>query len=126
MREGECRLALFGLAAEIFFRDVRAGRVFVGFDQLTPEQLTRLRKDQKARIDAGIETPFLTARATRTETALEAFGGLRGREGGTIDPYRACLGLAAAAAERNVQLFERSAVRRITFTRNCRLMTATR
>ena len=84
---------------------------------LTPEQLARLRKDQKARVDAGIEAPFLNARATRTETGLEAAGALRAKEGGTLDPYRACLGLAAAAADRQVQLFERSAVRRITFTR---------
>src|SRR5262249_55047614 len=35
----------------------------------------------------------------------------------TIVPYRACLGLAAAAAERGALVFERSPVRRIKFTR---------
>ena len=35
----------------------------------------------------------------------------------TIDPYRACLGLAAAAAARGAVLFERSPARKITFTR---------
>src|SRR5439155_22766873 len=37
--------------------------------------------------------------------------------GSTIDPYRACLGLAAAAAARGAVLFERSPARKITFTR---------
>lgn len=84
---------------------------------LTSEQLARLKKEQKARLEAGLETPFLTSRVVRGETALEAAGGLRGREGGTLDPYRACIGLARAAAARGAQMFERSPVRRITFTR---------
>jgi glycine/D-amino acid oxidase-like deaminating enzyme len=84
---------------------------------MTAEQMTRSRKERKARIDAGIEAPVLSARSVRSETALEAAGGLRGRDGGTLDPYRATVGLAAAAAERGTQIFERSEVRRITFTR---------
>jgi len=84
---------------------------------MTPDELARLKKERKARLEAGLETPFLTARAVRGETALEAAGGLRGREGGTLDPYRACVGLARAAAARGAQMFERSPVRRITFTR---------
>lgn len=84
---------------------------------ITADQLARLKKEQKARLEAGIEAPFLTSRAVRGETALEAAGGLRGRDGATFDPYRACVGLARAAATRGAQMFERSAVRRITFTR---------
>ena len=37
--------------------------------------------------------------------------------GGVLDPYRACLGLAAAAADRGATIFERSPVRKITFGR---------
>jgi glycine/D-amino acid oxidase-like deaminating enzyme len=83
----------------------------------TAEQLARLKKEQKARIAAGIGAPFLIARQSRTETALESLGALRGRDGATLDPYRACVGLAAAARERGARLFEKTAVRRITFTR---------
>jgi glycine/D-amino acid oxidase-like deaminating enzyme len=81
------------------------------------EQLARLRKEQKARLAAGIETPFLTGRVIKAETALDASGGLRGRDSARLDPYRACVGLAGEARERGVKIFERSPVRRITFTR---------
>jgi glycine/D-amino acid oxidase-like deaminating enzyme len=43
--------------------------------------------------------------------------GLRGKGGATLDPYRACLGLAAAASDRGALMFERSPVTRITFGR---------
>ncbi|HEV3059382.1 MAG TPA: FAD-dependent oxidoreductase [Vicinamibacterales bacterium] len=84
---------------------------------MTPEQVARLRKDQKARVAAGLEAPFINARAVASETGLSAGGAIRGRDGATLDPYRACIGLAAAAAARRARLFERSPVRRITFTR---------
>src|SRR5262245_34368645 len=48
---------------------------------------------------------------------MDAAAGFRTREAASIDPYRACVGLAAAAADRGVRLFERSPVRRITFNR---------
>lgn len=90
-----------------------------------PEQIARMKKDHKARKDAGLDVSLVNARAIKSETALEALAALRSREGATIDPYRACLGLAAAAASRNAALFERSPVRRITFTRkDARIYTA--
>jgi glycine/D-amino acid oxidase-like deaminating enzyme len=84
---------------------------------LTPEQVTRLTRDQKARRAAGIDAPLLNARAIAADVALDAAAGLRGKDGATIDPYRACLGLAAAAAHRGASLFERSPVRKIRFSR---------
>jgi glycine/D-amino acid oxidase-like deaminating enzyme len=83
----------------------------------SPEQIVRLKKEQKARVDAGLEAPALNARAVGGEVALGAAFGLRGREGATIDPYRACLGLAKAAVERGARLYERSPMKRITFNR---------
>ena len=84
---------------------------------VTPDQVARLSRDQRARRAAGVEAPLLNARAIRAEVGLDAAMGLRGRDGATIDPCRACLGLAAAAADRGVTLFEQSPVRRITFNR---------
>ena len=83
----------------------------------TPEEAARLKREQKARLDAGLDAPLLTARAIRPDLALDGVAGLRAKDGGTLDPYRACLGLAAAAVSRGAQVFERSAVRRVTFTR---------
>ena len=82
-----------------------------------PDQIARGSKDHKARKDAGFDVSSMNAHAIKAETGLDAVSGLRSREGATIDPYRACIGLAAAAAGRNALLFERSPVRRITFTR---------
>jgi glycine/D-amino acid oxidase-like deaminating enzyme len=83
----------------------------------TPDQAARLNKDQKARRDAGLDAPLLNARAVRAEALLDGAAGLRTKEAASIDPYRACIGLATAAAERGAVLFERSPVRRITFNR---------
>jgi glycine/D-amino acid oxidase-like deaminating enzyme len=60
---------------------------------------------------------MLTAKAARVELALDALAGIKDGAGAVIDPYRACLGLAAAAEERGATLFERSVVRKITFDR---------
>jgi glycine/D-amino acid oxidase-like deaminating enzyme len=84
---------------------------------LTPEQHARLKKEQKIRLEAGLEAPALGSRVVAGEVALSPSVALRGREGATIDPYRACVGLAAAAEERGAQIFEKSPVRRITFNR---------
>ncbi len=84
---------------------------------LTPEQHVRLKKEQKARLDAGLDAPALRARAVAGEIALTPTVALRGRESATIDPYRACLGLASAAKDRGALLFEQSPVKRITFNR---------
>jgi len=83
----------------------------------TAEQVARLNKDQKARRDAGLDAPLLNARAVRGDALLDAAAGLRTKEAASIDPYRACIGLAAAAADRGTVIFERSPVRRITFDR---------
>src|SRR5215813_2030953 len=84
---------------------------------MTPEQTLRLKKERKVRLDAGLDAPALGSRVVNGEVALSPTVALRGREGATIDPYRACVGLAAAADERSAALFERSPVRRITFNR---------
>ena len=50
--------------------------------------------------------------ALKRETAIDAEGAIR-THGFSFDPYRACIGLAAAAAGRGAMLYERSPVRRI-------------
>ena len=84
---------------------------------LTPEQHARLAKERKVRLEAGLEAPALGSRVVSTEVALSPSVALRGREGATLDPYRACVGLADAAVRKGATLFEKSPVRRITFNR---------
>jgi glycine/D-amino acid oxidase-like deaminating enzyme len=83
----------------------------------TPEQTTRLKKEQKARQAAGVDVSIANAKAIASEVAMSADMAFKGREGGTLDPYRAAVSLAAAAAQRGARIFERSPADRTTFTR---------
>ena len=83
----------------------------------TPDQVARLTREQKARRGAGLDATLLNGRAIASEVGLDAGAGLRAKDGALFDPYRACLGLAAAAAERGATLFERSPVKKVTFNR---------
>lgn len=83
----------------------------------TPEQANRLTREQKARRDAGLDAVVVKTKPIEDETAIPGSLGLRFRDGATINPYRATLGFAAAAAERGALIYERSAVRKIGFNR---------
>jgi len=92
----------------------------------TPEHALRMKKDRQARAAAGLAPPMLNSRAIKSETGIDAAGGLRSKAGATLDPYRATIGLAAAAAARGAAVCERTPVRRIKFgRRNAQLFTAT-
>jgi glycine/D-amino acid oxidase-like deaminating enzyme len=71
-----------------------------------------LRREYQARRDAGLEHSWLTTSALAREAALDGGGAIRTR-GASFDPYRACLGFAARAAERGAAIYEQSTVRRI-------------
>jgi glycine/D-amino acid oxidase-like deaminating enzyme len=76
-------------------------------------EATRLKKDQLARETAGLDARWLTDKHVRLATGLEAAGGMRLKDGFSLDPYAACLGLATAAAKKRGMLFERSPVRKV-------------
>jgi glycine/D-amino acid oxidase-like deaminating enzyme len=81
----------------------------------TAEQTNAMKREQKARRDAGLEVSAANARTIAAETAIGAPLGLKSREGATVDPYRLVIGLAAAAAARGAAVFERSPATRIRF-----------
>ena len=76
------------------------------------EPVKRLRREYDARRAAGFDHSWLTAAALSREAAVDGGAAIRTR-GFTFDPFRACLGFAAAAADRGADVFERSPVRRI-------------
>jgi glycine/D-amino acid oxidase-like deaminating enzyme len=84
---------------------------------LTADQALHLKREQKARKDAGLDAPSLIAKALYAEAAIQGVAGIRTRDGATVDPYRAAIGLAAAAAERGAQIFEQTPATRTTFNR---------
>jgi glycine/D-amino acid oxidase-like deaminating enzyme len=83
----------------------------------TPDDAARLRREQRIRKQAGLDAPWLGPAGVVADAGFSAAGGLRSRDGATIDPYRATIGLATAASQRSAQLFERSPAVRVTFAR---------
>jgi glycine/D-amino acid oxidase-like deaminating enzyme len=81
------------------------------------DQEQRLVREVKARRAAELDATVQSARAVSSELRMPAVAGLRTREGATVDPYRAAVGLAAAAIERGAQFFERTPVVKVTFGR---------
>ncbi len=84
---------------------------------ITPEQAVRLKKEQKVRRQAGLDAPVVNARAVAAEAAVTAVSALKTRDGATVDPYRAAIGLAHAAVDRGARFFEGAPARRIKFSR---------
>jgi glycine/D-amino acid oxidase-like deaminating enzyme len=82
----------------VFARDAQASRV--------------LQREHQARRDAGLEHTWIKPVVLAREAGIEGGGAVR-THGFSLDPYRACLGLASAAASRGASLYERSPVRRV-------------
>jgi len=72
-----------------------------------------LRREYEAREAAGLGAQWVLPATVRKATALDAPGGIRLDASFTLDPHRACLGLAAAARSRGGTFFERSRVSKV-------------
>jgi len=73
-----------------------------------------LHREYAARTEAGLAVRWASQGMVRRATAIEtAAAGMRLGGGFAIDPYRACLGLAAAAKRRGGTFFERSVVKKV-------------
>jgi glycine/D-amino acid oxidase-like deaminating enzyme len=81
-----------------------------------PDAGRRLRREYEARRAAGLDHTWMTPAAVGRSAAIAAAGAIRTR-GAVVDPYRACVGLAAAAVARGAQRFEQSRVLRIRTSR---------
>jgi glycine/D-amino acid oxidase-like deaminating enzyme len=81
-----------------------------------PDQARHLRRELQARKAAGLDAAWLSERSL-SSLGIPANGGIRTRGHAELDPLRATLGLAKAAAERGAALFERSAAATIEATR---------
>jgi glycine/D-amino acid oxidase-like deaminating enzyme len=76
----------------------------------------RLQREHQSRRAAGFDHGWLKPAAFARSAATDAGGAIRTR-GFVLDPYRACLALAAAATTRGAAIYERSPVRKIRATR---------
>lgn len=78
----------------------------------TPDGIERLQKEYAARREAGLEIASVKGPALLKQAGIDGFGVIT-HGNAFVDPYRATLGFAKAAAARGAKLFERSPVRRI-------------
>jgi len=83
----------------------RAATIAVG-----AETEKALERDFLARKDAGLEAAWLAGPRLAREIGAERGAGLFTTGAATFDPYRACLGLARAAAARGCEIFEMTPV----------------
>ena len=84
---------------------------------VSDDQGKRLRRELSARKDAGLGGTWINGRRLASDLAIQGHGGILRGDDAELDPVRACLGLARAAADRGALLFERSAVRRVKAAR---------
>jgi glycine/D-amino acid oxidase-like deaminating enzyme len=67
-----------------------------------------LQREHDAREAAGVAGSWMTRRQITALTPLDMPAAMRARDGFLLDPYRACLGLAAAAARRGATFCEQT------------------
>jgi glycine/D-amino acid oxidase-like deaminating enzyme len=75
-----------------------------------------LRSEIAALKSAGLDGVWITGRALTAATGLEGEGGLKTTGHASLDPFRAALGLARAAAVRGAAVFERTPVEAVRHT----------
>jgi glycine/D-amino acid oxidase-like deaminating enzyme len=109
------RRAALDMAAALRRLEVRCDLApcdFLTIARAESETSRFLSREYQARRDAGLEHSWVKPAALKRQTAVDSDGAIRSH-GFSFDPYRACIGLAAAAGLRGAQLYERSPVRRI-------------
>jgi glycine/D-amino acid oxidase-like deaminating enzyme len=79
----------------------------------TTDAARLLKAELNGRRQAGFGGQWLTPDALLRATAISGFGGIRTGGHARLNPYEACLGLLAAAAQSGAAIFERSPVSRI-------------
>lgn len=75
------------------------------------------RREATERAEAGLDATWLSSAALARQTSLSVAAGIQFRDWGVANPARLLLGFASAATKRGVKIFEKSAVKRITFDR---------
>jgi glycine/D-amino acid oxidase-like deaminating enzyme len=91
--------------------DLEAADLLI-FARRDADAARRLQREYQNRRTAGLDHSWVKPALLAREAGIEGGGAIRTR-GAALDPYRACVGLAAAAAGRGAALYGKSPVRRI-------------
>jgi glycine/D-amino acid oxidase-like deaminating enzyme len=114
------RRASLDFSAALRRLNIRCGLApvdLLDFVSSAPDTATALQREYRTRRAAGLDHSWVTPSALARETALTAGGAIRTRAA-ALDPYRAAIGLAAAAVSRGAALHERTVVKRIRARRS--------
>ena len=76
-----------------------------------------LRREFEARRDAGLDISWQAGKQVSAKMKLDPVAAFKLRDGSTLDPYKACVGLVAAAARAGAAVCEQSPVKKVRFTR---------
>lgn len=76
-----------------------------------------LRREIGSREDAGLKAAWIAPSVVAKHAAIDSVGGMRLPEAGFADPMQLTLGFLAAAIKKGAKVYEKSAVKKITFTR---------
>lgn len=107
------------LAAAIRKLDIKCDLAQVSYliNARQPDEAAALRREQAVRRTGTVPASWVTPASARAQTGLESSGALGLGGAFSYDPVRAALGFAGAAEKRGARIFEKSVVRRTTFTR---------
>lgn len=84
----------------------------------TDEDARRLRVEHHRRRKAGIEGRWLNRTTLHRVAGIDGAAAIRTPGNAQVNPYKACVGLLRAAADRGALIFEKSAVRSIKASRD--------
>jgi glycine/D-amino acid oxidase-like deaminating enzyme len=88
------------------------------FRFIPPGQADKLLKREVAsREEAGLKAAWIAPAVIAKQAAIGTAGGMRLPEAGFADPVKLTLGFLSAAIKKGLKVYEKSAVRKITFTR---------
>ena len=76
-----------------------------------------IRRELSARQAAGLKTAWLQPAAVARQCAIDSSGAMRLPDAGFVDPFKLTLGFLNAAIRRGAKVYEKSRVKKITFTR---------
>jgi glycine/D-amino acid oxidase-like deaminating enzyme len=117
---GAWRRASLDAAATLKRLNIRCGlQPIVSVTSATAGETGRvLRREHDARESAGIPVSWLTSAQLKAATNRDdSEGGMKSRDAFSLDPYRACVGMAAAATARKAKIYERTRALKAKFTR---------
>lgn len=76
-----------------------------------------LKREIAARETAGLSAAWIPPVTIKKQAAIESAGGMRLPDAGYVDPVKLTWGFLAAAIKKGARVYEKSAVKKITFTR---------